>query len=147
MNKRKLTVKQKKFCDYYISSGNATESAIKAGYSKRTAKETGYENLTKPHIQEAIQTHTIKDEEHRMLKAEERQKWLSDVLDGKIKEKRTIKLENGEMAVIEEEPSLDTIYKAHELLNKMQGQYLQRVDIQGEIKTDKMNDILEQLKE
>ena len=46
----KLTLKQKKFCDYYMSSGNATESAVKAGYSKKTAKQIGMENLTKPYF-------------------------------------------------------------------------------------------------
>lgn len=35
----KLTPKQKAFCQYYIQSENATEAAIKAGYSKKTVKE------------------------------------------------------------------------------------------------------------
>lgn len=51
----KLTPKQQAFADYYIQTGNATEAAIKAGYSKKTAKETGYENLTKPHLQDYIE--------------------------------------------------------------------------------------------
>jgi phage terminase small subunit len=46
----KLTPKQKAFADYYLELGNATESAKKAGYSSKTAKEMGCENLTKPHI-------------------------------------------------------------------------------------------------
>ena len=50
----KLTPKQKAFADYYIELGNATEAAIRAGYSKKTAKEVGYENLTKPHIKSYI---------------------------------------------------------------------------------------------
>ncbi len=37
MAEKKLTVKQKKFVDFYVETGNATESAIRAGYSKRTA--------------------------------------------------------------------------------------------------------------
>ena len=41
----KLTPKQQAFCDYYIASGNATEAAIKAGYSKSTAYSIGSENL------------------------------------------------------------------------------------------------------
>ena len=49
-----LTYKQKKFCEYYIVSHNATESAIKAGYSRKTAKSVGCENLTKPDIQAYI---------------------------------------------------------------------------------------------
>lgn len=50
----KLTVKQKRFCDYYNQNPNATEAAIKAGYSKNTASEIGCENLKKPKIQETI---------------------------------------------------------------------------------------------
>lgn len=45
---RKLTLKQQDFSDYYIESGNATEAAVPAGYSKKTAIEVGSENLTKP---------------------------------------------------------------------------------------------------
>ena len=50
----KLTIKQKKFANQYILGGNARRSAIDAGYSKKTASETGYENLNKPHIVEYI---------------------------------------------------------------------------------------------
>ena len=55
MSKLKLTEKQKKFISEYLIDLNATQAAIRAGYSEKTAKEGGYENLTKPHIQEAIQ--------------------------------------------------------------------------------------------
>lgn len=50
----KLTPKQKKFADEYIKTGNATQSAIEAGYSKKTARSVGSENLTKPDIFEYI---------------------------------------------------------------------------------------------
>lgn len=45
-----LTGKQRLFCDYYIKTFNATQSAIKAGYSKNTAYAIGAENLKKPQI-------------------------------------------------------------------------------------------------
>lgn len=51
----KLTKKQKKFCDEYLIDLNATQAAIRAGYSKKTARFIGAENLTKPYIQEYIQ--------------------------------------------------------------------------------------------
>lgn len=50
----KLTDKQELFAREYLKDLNATQAAIRAGYSAKTAKETGYENLTKPHIQELI---------------------------------------------------------------------------------------------
>jgi phage terminase small subunit len=52
---KKLTVKQKLFCKYYLISLNATYAAIKAGYSKKTARQIGTENLAKPNIEAYIQ--------------------------------------------------------------------------------------------
>ena len=46
----KLTERQKRFCDEYLIDLNATQAAIRAGYSKKTAKVIGNENLTKPDI-------------------------------------------------------------------------------------------------
>ena len=50
----KLSNKQRRFIDEYLRSWNATQSAIKAGYSEKTARFIGHENLTKPYIQEII---------------------------------------------------------------------------------------------
>lgn len=49
-----LTDKQKMFCQEYIKDFNGTRAAIKAGYSKSSAKEIASENLTKPNIQEYL---------------------------------------------------------------------------------------------
>ena len=50
----KLNARQKSFCEFYVATGNATEAAIKAGYSKRTAKSIGQENHTKPALNNYI---------------------------------------------------------------------------------------------
>jgi phage terminase small subunit len=65
MNKNSLlTPKQQRFCNEYLISLNAKDACIKAGYSLRTAKEMGCENLTKPHIQAYLQVR-IKQAEKR----------------------------------------------------------------------------------
>ena len=51
----KLTERQKRFCDEYLIDLNATQAAIRAGYSKKTAKVIGSENLTKPDIAARIE--------------------------------------------------------------------------------------------
>lgn len=51
-----LTDKQEAFVREYLIDMNATQAAIRAGYSKKTAKNIGNENLTKPDIQKALQT-------------------------------------------------------------------------------------------
>lgn len=51
-----MTPKQKKFCREYVKAGkeNATQAAIRAGYSEKTARSMANENLTKPDIQKEI---------------------------------------------------------------------------------------------
>ncbi len=51
---RKLTAKQRAFVDEYLIDMNATQAAIRAGYSKKTARSVGNENLTKPDIKKVI---------------------------------------------------------------------------------------------
>lgn len=67
----KLTPKQKAFCNYYLQSFNATEAAIKAGYSSKSAKVIGAENLTKPYIQDYIQSRVQQKENKRIMQADE----------------------------------------------------------------------------
>ena len=54
MDSNKLNEKQKKFCQEYIIDFNGTQAAIRAGYSKKSAKAIASENLTKPDIQEYL---------------------------------------------------------------------------------------------
>ena len=49
-NRKKLTDRQERFCREYIIDYNATDAAIRAGYSEKTARSIGSENLTKPDI-------------------------------------------------------------------------------------------------
>ncbi len=51
---RKLTPKQKRFCEEYVVDFNATQAAIRAGYSKKSAYSIGPENLKKPKIRNYI---------------------------------------------------------------------------------------------
>jgi phage terminase small subunit len=82
----KLTEKQKRFIDFYVETGNATESARRAGYSKKTAKQVGRENLTKPYLKTAIDKRLKKMESARIANATEVMKFLTSVMRGEIKE-------------------------------------------------------------
>jgi len=55
MEEKQLTNKQKIFCEEYILDWNASRAARAAGYSEKTAKDIGCENLTKPNIQAYIE--------------------------------------------------------------------------------------------
>lgn len=81
-----LTEKQKRFIDYYIETGNATEAAKKAGYSRKTAKAAGYENLTKPYLKSAIDERLKALEEKRVADAREVLIHLTAAMRGEIVE-------------------------------------------------------------
>lgn len=49
-----MTAKQRRFCDEYLIDLNATQAAIRSGYSEKTAYRTGADNLRKPQIREYI---------------------------------------------------------------------------------------------
>ncbi len=55
MKEQKLTIKQNRFVKELIKSGNATQASIKAGYSEKTARQMGSENLAKPYIKLKIE--------------------------------------------------------------------------------------------
>ncbi|MBZ5971598.1 terminase small subunit [Leuconostoc gasicomitatum] len=82
----KLTPKQQKFADEYIKTGNAKQSAIEAGYSERTAKEVGYENLTKPHLKNYIEERMVEIKSKRIMGIEEAVEILTSIARGEMKE-------------------------------------------------------------
>lgn len=53
---RELTAKQQMFCREYLIDLNATQAAIRAGYSEKTAYSIGEENLKKPEIAQYVQS-------------------------------------------------------------------------------------------
>ena len=82
----KLTEKQKRFADEYIKSGNATQAAIKAGYSKKSAYSVGSENLRKPELKKYINERMKDVNEEGILTAKQVMKRYSDIVTGKLKE-------------------------------------------------------------
>ena len=81
-----LTPKQKAFADYYIECGNSTEAARKAGYSEKTSRSIGAENLTKPDISAYIAERMQAKNEARVASADEVLQFFSSVMRGEVKE-------------------------------------------------------------
>jgi len=71
MAKNKLTPKQQIFCLEYLKDMNGARAAIAAKYSKNTARQTAYEILTKPYVQEYLTRQLDKVTEKLELDAEE----------------------------------------------------------------------------
>lgn len=75
-----VTDKQKRFCDEYLIDLNATQAAIRAGYSKKTANRIGAENLSKPDIQEYVQKRLTEKEDSLVAKQDEVLKTLTAIM-------------------------------------------------------------------
>lgn len=82
----KLTAKQQKFVTAYVELGNATQAALEAGYSKKTAYQSGAENLRKPQIKLAVDELMKKLEDDKIMKADEAMKLLTRIARGEEKE-------------------------------------------------------------
>lgn len=95
MDNRKLTPKQKAFADYYIETGNATQSAINAGYSKKTARVIGQENLLKPSIKAYVDEQMQEIASKRIMGATEALELLSSIARGEITEEVVLASETG----------------------------------------------------
>lgn len=107
-----LTTKQKAFIEAYC--GNATEAALKAGYSKKTAAFIGAENLKKPQIIEQIKKREEKRANKRIATREERQIFWT----------QTMKDEKADMR--------DRL-RASELLGKSEADFLEKVEHSGSL--------------
>lgn len=103
----KLTEKQKKFADYYIELGNATQAAIKAGYSKKTAAVIGTENLIKPNIKTYIDTRLSEIASERIMSAQEAVELLSSIARAEITEQVVVTTMEG-AEVVDKPPDVKT---------------------------------------
>lgn len=82
----KLTPKQKAFADEYLISGNITEAAKKAGYSEKTARVIGQENLQKPAVSAYIAERQKQIDDSRIADVKEVMQFYSAVLRGEVKD-------------------------------------------------------------
>ena len=79
-----MTPRQRAFADYYIETGNAAESARRAGYSVRTANRIGSENLSKPDIVQYIGERMREQVADRVASADEALQFLTSCMRGEI---------------------------------------------------------------
>lgn len=126
----KLTEKQRRFCDYYIQCGNATEAAIKAGYSKKTAKQIGTENLAKPVLKSYIDEQLEIMHNERQADAAEVLEFLTAVMRGEKTEQTLLAMKEGGQKITEIGVGAKDRLKAAELLGKRHALFTDKVDLQ-----------------
>ena len=128
-----MTERQKRFVDYYIQSGNATDAARKAGYKHPDVQAS--QNLGKLKVKEAINERLKELESERIANAEEVLSYLTAAMRGQITEE-VIVVEgtgNGESSARVETKQLSAAVrtKAAELLAKRYGLLVDKKEIAG----------------
>lgn len=122
---KKLTVKQQKFADEYLISGNATQAAIHAGYKSNSAKQIGAENLSKPDVADYIEKRRQELSDAKKADQSEILEYLTQVMRGETTEPvATAKGVFDDVSV----GAKDRI-KAAELLGKRFGMWKDTVDL------------------
>ncbi|MCY7680158.1 terminase small subunit [Bacillus pumilus] len=137
----KLTEKQKRFADYYIELGNATEAARKAGYSSKTAKSIGQENLTKPDIKSYIKERLDEKDAERIASQDEILEFLTAVMRGEKTEQIPVGLGEGAQQLEDKDPYLKDRVKAAELLGKRHAMWTDKQQLDGAVPVMIVNDL------
>ena len=114
----KLTLKQKKFADEYIISGNAMKSAIKAGYSKKYAKGDSHKLLENTGIKNYIDERLKEIESDKIADQQEVLKYLSAVMRGEMTEQTLKSVGESGQVITEIDVGAKDRIKAAELLGK-----------------------------
>ena len=131
----KLNARQKAFCEFYVASGNATDAAIKAGYSKRTAKSIGQRLLTFVDIKNYIDKLMQKLESERIASAEEVLQNLTAMMRGEIQEEVIVVEGEGDgvssARIMKKQVSAKERIKAAELLGKRHALFTDKTKIEG----------------
>lgn len=163
-----MTKKQKLFVEEYLIDLNATQAAIRAGYSPDTAKEIGFENLTKPNIRACIDREMAERSKRTGVNADRVVQELAkiafvnavDVIDPEtatVKEDalpedtaaiQSVKVKTFGDDGLEREIKMADKLKALELLGKHMGMFKDKVELSGTLDTEKtkLDDLLQQMR-
>jgi phage terminase small subunit len=125
-----MTAKQEAFAIEYLKDKNATQAAIRAGYSAKTAASIGYELLEKPDIKEFIG----QKQKEAVENAEVSMDWI-------VKQYKEI----AQNVLAKDADKLHAL----DSLGKHLGMFTERVEMKGQIDTavTKLDGILKQLDE
>lgn len=133
----KLTLRQKRFADEYLVDTNATQAAIRAGYSEKTAYSQGQRLLKKVELQTYIDEQLEKIHNENIADAIEVMMYLTSVLRGKSKSEIVV-VENigdfmSEARRMKKEPDEREKLKAAELIGKRYGMFTDKLSVEGAV--------------
>ena len=127
-----LNTRQKAFCEYYVACGNATESAIKAGYKEKYAGVNADKLLKNTNVSKYIKKIMEEQANNRIAKAEEILEFLTATLRGEVTEEVVVGgFGKSETEKIIKNVDLRDRLKAAELLGKRYRLFTDKVEVEG----------------
>lgn len=129
----KLTIKQKKFADEYIISGNAYQSAINAGYSDNYAKAQSSKMLENVGIKSYIEERMKELDEESIADQKEVLQYLTRVMRGKETEEVLASVGNFEQEIKNISVGAKDRIKAAELIGKRYSLWTDRVEVDSDL--------------
>lgn len=133
--------KQKRFCEEYLVDCNATQAAIRAGYSKKTARAIGQRLLTNVDIKKYIDQQLQKLKNEKTADAQEVLEYLTSVMRGEQKEQVALLTGEGVQDLVQKDVSAKDRLKAAELIGKRYALFTEKVELQGETTVQIVDDI------
>ncbi|MBN6075790.1 terminase small subunit [Aggregatibacter actinomycetemcomitans] len=145
----KLTNKQKRFIEEYLIDLNATQAAIRAGYSEKTAYSIGQENLNKPEIQRGIAEARNKRAERTQIKQDDVIRMLLENIEIASGKKAVIKTEirkseDGELVgddIAQFVYESSSVNRSLELLGKHLGMFSDKVEVSGDLHIEQRTEL------
>ena len=127
-----MTERQKRFCDEYLIDLNATQAAIRAGYSERSASSIGERILRNDDVRSYISEQLERIHNENTADAQEVMEYLTAVMRGKSVSHVLAFVGDGYQKVIEKPPDEKERLKAAELLGKRYGLFTDRVELDAD---------------
>jgi phage terminase small subunit len=134
---------QKRFADYYIETGNATESYKRAGYKAKgkSAEVNASRLLGHAKVSEYIQSKLSEKDRERVASQDEILEYLTMVMRGKMKEETLIGVSKGKQSITDIEVSAKDRLKAAELLGKRYVMWTDKKEVDGNIGVTIVDDL------
>lgn len=140
-----MTANQQKFCDEYLIDCNATQAAIRAGYSPKTAKVTAAKLLTNANLKTYIEQRLAEMSSAKVASAEEVIKYLTSVMRGESASEIVVVTGDGDgfssAKRVTKSPDEKERLKAAELLGKRYGLFTDKVNVEGNTKVVIVDDL------
>ena len=119
-----MSEKQKRFVDFYIQTGNATQAARLAGYEEKSARQVGSRLLQNSSVKNAIDERLQELDSQRLAKDKEILEFLTAVMRGEVSEVVVVQVAE----LIEKPFSGKERLKAAEILAKVHGLFKEKTE-------------------